>query len=271
MLIKTFKLLKNNPIIIIFQVVYIAISFLSSLLFLSVRQSEISYNMDYSLYCGKFLISTLLGILSEVVFLSGFGNSLSEAITSGKSNFTAFFVGIKKYFKKSMLSVLILYIINVGFSAILLPAFSQIILNIFVPSGDVRNVFYYIMIYIINILIMPFTTLFIPAIYIDRYDIIAGLITGMKLAVRNYWRLVWVFSAIYIPIIINIIFIKDTVLFVFTPLSAEYIRSPIDIISGNVFSVSVIMMYLLEGAIFLVSTPLFFVIYKESSSKRLLY
>lgn len=270
MLRKTFQLLINNPSIIILQMVYIVSLFLNSFLFYSIKLSEISSNIEYFLGA-KFIFSTVLGLLLGVVFISGFGNAFTKAITSSKCDFKAFFVGIKKYFMKSMLSTLVLYIIYVVFSSILFPAAAQIIVDIFIPYGDLRKVFYYICIYIISIFVMPFTTLFLPAVFIDHYDIVAGLITGMKLAVRNYKKLVWVLFFMYIPIIINIFYIKDAVIFIFTPLSIEYILNPIDVISGKVFSVSVIIMYLLEAAIFIVSAPLYFVIYKESSSKRLLY
>lgn len=273
MLRKTFQLIKNNPNIIIFQVIYIVISFFSTLILYSVSQSEISSSIDYILYCVKLLISFVLGLLLGIIFLSGFGHTLSETLISRESGITTFFVGNKKYFMKSMLSVLVLYIINVVSFAILLPTASQIILKIFVPYGndEVRKEFYYIFIYIINIFIMPFSILFLPAIYIDHYDILPGLIAGMKLAVRNYLKLVWVLSAMYIPVIINIIFIKDAAMFVFTPLPIEYVFNSIDVMNGNVFSISFIIMYFIEGVIFLVSAPLFFVIYNESSSKRLLY
>lgn len=271
MLRKTFQLLKNNPSILFFQLVFITGSFLSSFLFCSVRQSEISNNSEYFLYCSKFLFSTVLGLLLDMIFIAGFGNTVSKAITTGKSGYATFFMGLKKNFVKSILSVLLLYINYGVFSSILFPVAAQIIADIFIPYGDFRNVFYYICIYIISIFIMPFTSLFLPAVFIDNDDILVSFIMSIKLTIKNYKKLIWALSAMYIPIIINIIFIKDSVMFVFTPLPSEYILNAVDIISGNVFSASVIIMYFLEAAISLVLTPLFFVIYDESSSKRLLY
>lgn len=271
MLRKTIQLIKNNPCISICQMVYIVILFLGLFLLYSVGQNEISSYIDYTLYSGKFFISSILSLLIGMVFIAGFGNALSEVITSGKCGFTDFYVGIKRYYMKSVLSVLVLYIIYVVCSTILFPTVSHIIVDMFNPYGEIRRISYDVCIYILNILIMPFTMLFLPAIYIDHYDIIPGLITGMRLAARNYYKLVWVLSIMFIPIIIDVIFIKDAVMFVFTPLSIEYIHNTIAVLSGNGFTISTIIMYLVEVVIFLVSAPLFFVIYAESSSKRLIY
>lgn len=270
MLRKTTKLLIENPSILIIQLAYLVASFLSSFLFDSIKHCETSSMNDYFIYCGKFLIPTVIGLLLGMIFIAGFGNAISEAITTGKSDFISLFIGIKKDPLKSMLSVLVLYIIYGLFSSVLFPAVAQIIMDTFVPYDDFRITFYHICIYIISIFIMPFTSLFLPAVFIDQYDVMAGLIMSMKLALRNYKKLLLAFVVIYIPIIVNVIFIKDSVLFVFIPLSMEHILNPIEVMSGNAFSISVIIMYLLEAAIFLVTAPLFFVIYKDSSMKRLL-
>jgi hypothetical protein len=254
MIKKCLDLLKNNPVIIAFYVIY---ELLLILIILFLYPTNLNQFMDYGSFdfaayfmmLMKLLTACGLMFILSILFMSGFGHMISEAVAQGKTSAQAFLEGINRFFVRFLL--LTLLGIAVAF------AFSMIITIVLVPitmiqvmsggtSGlEFMSLFIVIITLIITILIIPLVLLCIPSILMDDVKVFQGIKNGAKAGVKNYWRLVILLIVMYLPIILYEIIYYDT------------------IAKGTIITPSYLVLLIICGTISLFLIPILFIIYKE--------
>lgn len=170
------------------------------------------------------LLFTLFILAFTVVYFSGFGNVLSQAVCDGKTSLKAFFQGIKKYFVKILLASLLFIAISFGFS--FFSSFISAFVALLTGKGSIideqsaynTQKFMTGIIYIITILCYSFILLWLPSLFIEKDDgVIVTLKKGFKAGVKRYKELVLITAAILMPSIIVQAFNYSGEINIFTP------------------------------------------------------
>ena len=188
MLKKTYDLLKNNPVIILFYA-------LVSSNFLGIGYLHYFMNLNY--YVSEFLIIVILLLLC-----TGLGNMIKESLQNARTVPKSFISGIKKYSIHVFLSFLLLYVFYFLFRVIQVIILIPFIFLDFIWNPIVSDIAAIIIVNISTILIIPFVVLLPTSIIIDDTDVIQGLINSLKAGAENYLRLLFVAIVFYTPTVI---------------------------------------------------------------------
>lgn len=199
MLKKTMQLMKSNPIIIIFYALYLAISVILMLFLYPKSFGVDTYTkngmFDYSLYLvtmRNILIAVLLIFILSLFYISGYCNMLREAIFTGKTKASSFLTGIKIYFGRVFLFILLTIVVVILFS-ILVGMLSIPFTIMAVTSGTVSIFTTTMAIMLVTLILVliptPFIALWLPALFLEDTGVIRSLKLGAKAGVKNYWRL----------------------------------------------------------------------------------
>lgn len=255
MLKKSFNLIKKNPVILLLYFVYMVIAF--SILFLLYPKdfSQIAYTeagvfsmSTYMLMMGKIMLAALLVSLLGLLFLSGYGNMIRNAILNEKTSVAVFIPGVKKYFVRLLLSMLLLMAFAIGASVILsiltIPITVMLTLNGSASVGMI-SVVIVLLSFVIILIPMPFVILWIPAIFMDDTKVMKSLKYGAKAGAKNYWRLILAMILLYVPLGVNTVTNLDS----YT--------------SGHIFTTSYLLVYLATAVLAAIFFTYIFVVYHE--------
>lgn len=209
MLKKTMQLIKSNPIIIIFYVVYLTISLLLMLSLYPKSFGVDTYTkngmFDYSLYLvtmRNILIAVLLIFILSLFCISGYCNMLREAIFTGKTRASSFLTGIKKYFGRVFLFVLLTAAIVIVFSVLV--GLLSIPFTIMAATSGTFSIYTMTIVIMLVTLVLvliltPFIVLWLPALILEDTGVIRSLKLGAKAGVKNYWRLILTTLLLVLP------------------------------------------------------------------------
>ncbi|MGI6776973.1 MAG: hypothetical protein ACOX7R_02775 [Acetivibrionales bacterium] len=208
MLKKTLHVLKDNPVLIVLYIAYIAAAMLITEL--AFPMYPVGENpLDILLMFCKIGLGYLLLCAVGLLFFAGYGHMLSEAVVHGKSSLHGFLPGIKKFFVRVLVAALLqmaFYIgVTIAISIIMIP-----ITIIFVVSsaGDpmqsvsVISTIFMAIIFLLMLFALPFVLLWYPAIFIDDINTIEALKKGARAGAKAYWKLVLAIFIIYIPLFV---------------------------------------------------------------------
>lgn len=257
MLAKAINLLKKNPVILLFYVGYLVLTYLIVFLlyptdFGSFTELEYSFDMrEYLIMMAKMLIAIgLLSVLS-LLFMSGYGYMVAEATVTGKTSSASFGKGIKLFFVRTLLAMLLTFAIYMGFSFLMSMIFIPFAMFTSI-SGNLWGIAIIttLMLMVVTV-VMPFIILWYPAIYVDNLGVIQALKTGLKAGVKHYWRLLLMLLVMFLPAVINTIINYK------------------EMMEGNMFSPGYILTMLLSAIISVVVIPYLFVVYHEGRGYRL--
>ena len=273
MVSKALIVLKNNPVIVVLYFAYTLIMTIWVLLFSPTNFS--SSQMSDPRQVQSFLLQMLiyyvsLGIIGLIglIFLSGFGHMITEAVQLGKTSITSFIPGIKKFFKRILLSALLLCSFLFGFSMVISMLVMIPIVFMTLANGNVRDpstitgittvsmgVIFGLMMFAI-----PFIMLWFPAIFIEDNKVIYSAKCSLKASRNNYGKLFLITLCIYLPIVASSIF-------AFSKMDA--LNNSIDVKSLMLMPEYLALMGI-SSLISLVVLPLFFIIYNDYKEKEAL-
>jgi hypothetical protein len=212
--------------------------------------SDSAYSLLYYLFTMvKMMFAVVLICGLGLVFFSGFGNMITEAVINGTTSAGSFIPGIKKYFGRIFLSTLLLFAFYIGFTIV--------ITIIIIPLTIIAVMMGNIMITIVASLIMglvvifalPFIILWYPAIFIKSTGVIQGLKDGLKAGAKNYWKLLLGIVIIYIPVILNVIIEFDSMM------------------AGTWYTPTYFVSIILSSTMMMIAFPIIFMIYQDYNSK----
>lgn len=258
MLKKTLQIIKNNPVIILCYVAYLAISILL-LLFLYPKSFGVgTYTkngaFDYSLYMvtmRNMLIALLLIFVFSLLFISGFSSMIREAVFSGKTKLYFFFDGIKNYFGRVLLTVLltaaIIIIGSILFGLLSIPFTIMAVAN---GTDSVYLISLVIMLIALILFLIPspFFILWLPALFLEDTGVIRSLRLGVKAGTKNYWKLLLVSFLLILPQAVYFILNYNVMM------------------SGSLFSTGYFVMIGVMAVLSLFYNIYIFVLYHEYSS-----
>lgn len=254
MLKKTLQILKENPVIILFYAAYIIIVFgILYLLYphdLSGLTNTDMTSFDFMailIVMVKMLTACILLAAIGVVFMSGYGGMLAEAVVTGKTSSSSFLPGIRKFFTRTLLSFLLLFGFSIGVSILVSIVTVPItIIETLKGRENVESLSLIISLFSSTLMIfcLPFVALWFPALYLDNTGVTQSLKNGAKAGVKNYWKLVLILLLIYLPIGINLVINFDSMA------------------KGRIFTPGYILICLLEVIISIFILVILFLIYK---------
>lgn len=256
MLTKAINLLKKNPVILLYYAAYLVLTYLIIFLLYPtdfVSFTELGYSFDpreYLIMMAKMLIAIgLLSVLS-LLFMSGYGYMVAEATVTGKTSSSSFGRGIKLFFVRTLLAMLLTFAIYMGFSILI----SMIIVPFAMITTISGNLWGIVIIMILMMFIiiaaMPFLILWYPAIYVDNLGVIQALKMGLKAGVKHYWRLLLMLMIMFLPAVINAIINYK------------------EMMEGNVFSPGYILILLISAIISVFVIPYVFVVFHEGRGNQ---
>ncbi len=150
----------------------------------------------------NMLIALLLMFIFSLFFISGYSNMIREAVFSGKTKLLFFLNGIKHFFGRVLLSVLLMAAILMVGSVLL--GLLSIPLTILVTANGFGSLYAMTLIIMLVTLIlvmipMPFLVLWLPALFLEDTGVIRSLRLGAKAGTKNYWKLFLVTLLIILP------------------------------------------------------------------------
>lgn len=209
MLKRALLLLKRNPVIVLFYAGYMILDVLILLLLYPKDINQIMFDAEglfsisaYLTGMGKLLLAIFLLFLLSLIFLSGFGNLVREAVFSGRTSSAAFRTGIKSYFVRILLMMLL--IIAFAFGGSLLIGIITIPITILSVMGGASSAYSTTLIImgitmLLLLIPMPFIILWLPAIFLEDTGVIQSLKGGAKAGRKNYWKLALSLILLYLP------------------------------------------------------------------------
>ncbi len=254
MIKKCLDLLENNPVIIGFYVIYELLVMLILLLLYPTNLNQFmnSVSFDFAAYfmmMMKLLTAIGLMFLLSILFMSGFGHMISEAVVQGKTSAQAFIEGINRFFVRFLLLTLLGTAVTFAFSMIITIILIPITMLQVMSGGtsglEYMSLFIVLLILIITIFIIPFVLLCIPSILLDDVKLFQGIKNGAKAGVKNYWKLVVLLIIMYLPVILYEIIYYDT------------------ISKGMIVTPSYLVLLIISGIISLFLIPILFIVYNE--------
>jgi hypothetical protein len=259
MLKKSINLLKRNPSIIILYVGYLVVMFLI-VFALYPRDMSQFYNTNptnfdfiaYGITMMKLLTALALISILGLLFFAGYGNMITEAVVQGKTSINSFLPGLKKYFVRVLLAMLLLIAFSVGISVVLSIMIVPVTLIMMVHGAESIYSVSIITTSITTALVCvtsPFIILWFPSIFIDDIGVIQGLKNGAKAGVKNYWKLLLVILLLCIPTFTN-------VMINFNKVSR-----------GIIFTPSYYIILILLSMISIVILPAIFILYNDNVNK----
>lgn len=196
MLKKTFSLLKKNPKLILYYVIFIVINTLLALGVSGIINPEKIDEGALNQVAGMWIIIAVISI----IFMAGFGCMLASAVKNGKCTNKDFAYGLKNEIGKMILSFLLILIFLLGFAIILIMITVPFTMAASVGVSD-EFVYSLVMITAIGLMTLflyPLFMLWYPAMFIDDVKVMEGLRRGARTSKKCYWTLV---LAVFITVI----------------------------------------------------------------------
>jgi hypothetical protein len=161
---------------------------------------------------GKILLAGFLMFVIGLFYLSGYGNVIRVAVVTGKASASSFLAGIKHFFVRVLLCVLLIVaIVIVG--SVLLGLISIPFTILVVMSGNSSPMVFMIIVMVVTFLIVliptPFVILWLPALFLEDTKVIQSLKLGAKVGKKNYWRLMFATALLCFPQFIYMILNYD--------------------------------------------------------------
>lgn len=239
---KSFIILKNSPMIVVIFILVSAISAVPVIFLLpdinrmmafsneilknsaNMTQPDPQQTIQMLMTYLKFGIYSLVTCGIGIVFMAGFGNMLAAAVNEGKASLKIFFFGIRKFFTKTLLSLLLFAALIFGFSIII-----SIISVPFTIIGAMNNTFdpeailgklrvIQIFSYAMMIFLYPFVELWLPAIFLERNDgVTVCFRKGLKAGIKKYIKLVAVTAVMLLPTFVLFGFMENIYSIMYSP------------------------------------------------------
>ena len=207
MIKKAFAVIKNNPVLVVMYLVYMVIMVVGMYIVLPNGVVQSNKPQIMMAQIGKlYLFLGVIGLIG-MLFISGAGAMLSEAVINGKTSISSFLPGVKKFFGRIFRAALLLLGIVMG-ATIVLSIAVTIPIALFSASANqasAAGVTITSTIIVIGILflsifaVMPFLMLWLPALFIDDLKVAKALGVGAKAAKKNYGKLILIMLATFIP------------------------------------------------------------------------
>lgn len=258
MIKKSLTILKNNPVLILLYTAFLVVS-LVIILLLYPKDMGMYLNMDsfnlysYLVMMVKMLYAIFLLYVLGFVFIVGYGSMLAEAVITGKTYVASFFSGLKKFFVRMLLAVLLYLAMAIGFSTIcstvsipfiMISAMKTASTVAYDPTASMNlSISITIVMLLLMIFLLPFALLWFPAIFTENTGVFQGLKSGARAGVKNYWKLLLILIVIYIPMVIYM-----------------YINFH-KIMGGVVLTPGLLFVYLIEAIVMVVVFPILYLIY----------
>ncbi len=234
MLNKALITLKKNPMVILFFILALVISAVPMIFLLpdinrimtisngipnsTVNTPEINPTevIEMLLASMKLLLFSLVTCAFDIIFVAGFGNMLAAAVNEGKASLKIFLFGIKKFFGKTLLSVLLLAAIIFGFSLVIsviaIPfTLTSVLDSTLNPEAMLkRQKVIQLITGAITVFLYPFAVLWLPAIFLDRNDsVLACFRNAVKAGVKKYVTLLAAIAVMMLPVFVMFGFSKN--------------------------------------------------------------
>ncbi len=256
---KTLQLIKNNPVIIMSYVAYMVISLLFIFFLYPNNLGSDSYMrdgvLDYSLYLAtmrNLLIALLLIFILSLLFLSGYCNMIKEAVLNGKTKLSHFVVGIKNYFPRVLLCMLLMLaiiILGAVLFGILSVAFTILASTTVSLSLFTLTLIIMLVTLLLVLIPSPFLVLWLPALFLENTGVIRSLSLGARAGAKSYWRLLLATLILILP-------------------QAVYSILNYNVITeGTIFSIGYFIMLGIMAVISLIYNTYIFMLYHEYSSR----
>lgn len=251
MLKKSFLILKNNPVLILLYLgsmllIYLIMYGLYPHDYNQMSQTYVtSFDFaEYMITMLKMMLAALLMSVVSLLFYSGFGFMMNEAVITGKTNISSMPTGIKKFTIRILLAYLLYMAFAIGFSIVI-----GITMIPFIILATVKGVAF-IIIYVIVLMLLitaviPLLMLWMPAIFADNCSAMQGLKRGWKAGFKNYWKLVLIVVVNYLPVAIYMVFNYSSMS------------------SGNIFNLGYLLVIIISSIISLIISPMLFILYYE--------
>lgn len=202
------QLLKKNPLLILLYFLYSAITGFLVLSLIPGQMDETSL-VDLMIFFVQLVVLFFASVILGLLFLSGFGAMLGEAVMNGKTSLRTFFSGIGKFVLKLLLAGLLFLVLCFAFSLVLgilmIPLGFLMAMN---GGGDVQS---YTSVYSVSVavlstaatlFVMPFIALWYPALFLDPLGVVQTLKRGVRVGVKNYGTLLLWTGCLYLPTLI---------------------------------------------------------------------
>jgi hypothetical protein len=258
MLKKSLTVLKNNPVLILLYAAFVVVSTMI-LFFLYPRDMGRYLNVEsfnlysYMVMMVKMLYAIFLLSVLGFVFIVGYGSMVAEAVMMGRTSAKSFFTGLKKFFVRMLLAMLLYYAMAIGFSTIfstvsmpfiIISAMKTASTMAYDPSASMNiSIGITFAMLLLMIFLFPFVLLWFPAIFTENIGVFQALKSGAKAGVKNYWKLLLILIVIYIPMVIYLFFNYKSIM------------------GGAVLTPWLLLVYLVEAVIVIAALPVLYFIY----------
>ncbi|KYH30996.1 hypothetical protein CLTEP_24530 [Clostridium tepidiprofundi DSM 19306] len=178
MLKKSFEILKKNPILILFSLIF--------------ELSNISLNSDlvkkYHLFFSYSALIIIIFFVLSLMCTAGFNAMVGEAVISGKTKVSTFLSGIKNFSLRLFLAALLFGLFVFGYSIIILIlSFIIDISSSNIPS--IGTLIILIIVLLSTLFLAPLFILWVPAMISDDIGVTESLRSGAGVAKESYWIL----------------------------------------------------------------------------------
>jgi hypothetical protein len=237
----------------IYAIYMVAIALVMIILYPKNMNQFVNANPFYFDFAGyisamlRILISSVIMFFLSMLFFSGYGNMITEAIKQEKTSVSSFLPGIQKYFVRVLLSFLLLTAFAIGASIVL-----SIILIPITLFAAIGGMFIGIIASLVSIILMalviPFILLWFPAIFIDDVGVIQSMKNGAKAGTKNYGKLILLIFVMYAPALIYMQVEQDAIM------------------QGMIMTPGYYAIYILSAILCAVLLPMLFIIYDDSKA-----
>lgn len=188
MLKKTFSILKKNPKLILYYIVFMVVDIILSAGINQIIAPANTEQGGLNQMAGLWIIVCVLSI----VFMAGYGRMLASAVKNGKCANKDFSYGLQNDIGRMILSFLLILVVAFGFVMVL--AIITIPFTLEASVGGSFGLLYSLAIIIaiscMALFVYPLLMLWYPAMFIDDVKVMEGLRRGAKASKKCYWTLV---------------------------------------------------------------------------------
>jgi len=211
MLKKTFHTLRSNPVLLLTYFLYTVLGtiLVLALMPMKMNQTDIIVMLKN---LGITLLVTMLISAIGLVFISGFGHMLAEAVTTGTTKIGSFMPGLRIAFVRVLLSILLFTAMILGLSIVLGIATMPLMMLLILrdpqhasTAGSMYSIAITSFYMVVIMFCVPFVAMWLPAIFIDKMGVIKGFTEGLKMGVKNYGIILLWGAIAYLPVFANMI------------------------------------------------------------------
>ncbi len=208
MISNAFRLLKRNPVLIFLFLLYMLILDTAAF-FLMPHRMDQTDTLALLITTAALMLFSLISGVTGLVFFSGYGHMLAEAVTKGTTSLRSFPAGIARFFSRLFLAFLLLIAIAIGFSIVIVTALIPVSLLMTMgglAGASAAGIVTTSVVSGLVILSIPFIMPWIPALFIDGAGVIDSLKAGLRAGARNYGALLLWTVILYAPSLIYTLF-----------------------------------------------------------------